>query len=146
MSKSIKMELRRHQLFVSLAYWSRSRTQQTGPSWNPVRQLCFVPNRRKMSFSGLGFTHTIRFVAMLAFLLAGSGLAQSQLKESDAKQPSADAAGIDSSSAESHNGFFTRLKDFYRDDWSDSAENAPAPKRRIPPPPIDAPPFPFSHS
>jgi len=97
-----------------------------------------------MSFSGLRFTHTVRFVAMLAFLLAGSGLAQSQLKESDAKQPSADAAGIDPSSAESHNGFFTRLKNFYRDDWSDSAESAPEPERRIPPAPIDSPPFPFS--
>src|SRR5260370_3643440 len=138
------MELRRHQLFVSLAYWSCSRTQQTAPSCNPVPQLCFVPNRRKMSFSGLRFTHTVRFVAMLAFLLAGSGVAQAKLKESDAKQPSADAAGIDPSSAESHNGFFTRLKNFYRDDWSDSAESAPEPERRIPPAPIDSPPFPFS--
>src|SRR5260370_9881638 len=106
------MELRRHQLFVSLAYWSCSRTQQTAPSCNPVPQLCFVPNRRKMSFSGLGFTHTIRFVAMLAFLLAGSGLAQSQLKESDAKQPSPDAPGIDSSPAGHPNAFFPRLNNF----------------------------------
>src|SRR5260370_4800266 len=116
------MELRRHQLFVSLAYWSCSRTQQTAPSCNPVPQLCFVPNRRKMSFSGLRFTHTIRFVAMLAFLLAGSGLAQSQLKDSDAKQPSADAAGIDPSSAEPHNGAVTRLKTVFLDGLSHAAD------------------------
>ena len=97
-----------------------------------------------MASTGLRVARKLRLLAVSALLLAGSGAARPQPVESDGQQQSAVAAGCDSSSTNSEDSFFKRLWNFYRDDWSGSAESAPEPKRRIPPAPINSPPFPFS--
>lgn len=42
----------------------------------------------------------------------------------------------------SGDGFFTRLLDAYKRDWQGTQAGRPAPERRIPPSPLDSPPFP----
>jgi hypothetical protein len=79
---------------------------------------------------------TFFFVSLLSAVLASGqdapSLPQSQTDSSQSEQIS----------NQDTPGFINRLIKFYRDDWSGKGENGPEPPRRIPPPPLDSPPFP----
>lgn len=78
------------------------------------------------------------FLALLPIL--SCGLAAQDQSHSSQSQAAVES-DAQTSRADDH-GFFARLFKFYQDDWNDTAENGPEPRRRIPPPPLDSPPFP----
>lgn len=60
----------------------------------------------------------------------------------DSKVQEENAVAAGPNSKESGGGFFKRLFKVYRDDWEGAVPVGPEPARRIPPAPLDSPPFP----
>src|SRR5579863_8086485 len=79
------------------------------------------------------------FLITLALLFLVS-IAAAQ--ESTTPVPPAEATESSQTSRPDDPGFFGRLIKFYRDDWNGTLQNGPEPARRLPPPPLDSPPFP----
>jgi len=77
------------------------------------------------------------FSLIVSVVLLGCEFSQGQQETTnstpDAPKPSA-----------AKKGFFSRLAEFYREDWSGTSPSAPAPARRGAPSPLDSPPFPNS--
>jgi hypothetical protein len=82
----------------------------------------------------ISFSPCLRVSVVLLVFLATTGITQTV---------PADVGGRDKTSTSSDN-LFKRLFNFYRDDWNGTAQNGPEPRRRVPPPPLDSPPFPTS--
>lgn len=87
-----------------------------------------------------GHRTTVIASAFLAFFL-NSGVSAAQ-DISSPSGPDTTAGNNGKSSQANDQDFFHRLFKFYRDDWNGTAANGPEPKRRIPPAPLDSPPFP----
>jgi hypothetical protein len=85
-------------------------------------------------------------IGSLCFLFSGSARAQTaagnlqtgSMQPPQFEQPSYD----DSLSNKLKGGFLKRLIEFYRKDWKGQAQSGQEPTRRIPPAPLDSPPYP----
>lgn len=98
------------------------------------------------SHANLSLQTSLSLFALFAIFLLSSktGSAQNTATETQIQQPDG-ATGQrvpDDSTSTSSDNFLKRLFNFYREDWKGSAQNEPEPERRIPPAPLDSPPFP----
>jgi hypothetical protein len=92
-----------------------------------------------------GFFLKNRGLILAASILvtAGSSRSLPQTQPAGSSRQPADT-GSDSGTKKSQEGFFKCLANFYRDDWNGTRESGAEPPRRIPPAPINSPPFPFA--
>lgn len=93
------------------------------------------------------FRHSHKFIFSL-LLICGFGHLQAQIGGKAAGEENTDSRTSAQVSADLQDqledNFFRRLFRFYQQDWNGTAENGPEPARRIPPAPLDSPPFPNS--
>jgi hypothetical protein len=99
-------------------------------------RFCFSFNRRFIINSLL-----LLCPAFISAQTPTGGPSISNALQSEAKQTT---PGDPDSNTELEGNFFQRLVEFYKRDWNGSFQGGAQPVRRIPPAPLDAPPFPNS--